>query len=84
MAQSHTWFATTEDMTLILDWLPIEAPLPVCASQNTETTHSGSAAVCGSLLKHGAFMVDHMASPKCYSDFKRRLELSGYYEYHQD
>jgi hypothetical protein len=32
-----------------------------------------------SLLRGGAFMVDHMTSPKCYNDFKRRLELSGHY-----
>jgi hypothetical protein len=30
------------------------------------------------LLEHGAFMVDHMTSPKCYGDFRRRLQLSGY------
>jgi len=30
------------------------------------------------LLEHGAFMVDHMTSPKCYSDFRRRLQLSGH------
>ena len=32
-----------------------------------------------SLLQQGAFMVDHMTSPTCYNDFKRRLELSGHY-----
>lgn len=30
------------------------------------------------LLEGGAFMVDHMTSPKCYSDFRRRLQLSGH------
>lgn len=32
-----------------------------------------------SLLQSGAFMVDHGTSPKCYKEFKRRLELSGHY-----
>lgn len=32
-----------------------------------------------SLLREGAFMVDYMTSPKCYNDFKRRLELGGHY-----
>lgn len=31
------------------------------------------------LLQQGTFMVDHMTSPRCYSDFKRRLELTGHY-----
>lgn len=30
------------------------------------------------LLEGGAFMVDHMTSPKCYGDFRRRLQLSGH------
>jgi hypothetical protein len=30
------------------------------------------------LLERGAFMVDHMASPKFYGDFRRRLQLSGH------
>jgi hypothetical protein len=30
-----------------------------------------------SLLKDGAFMVDHMTSPRCYGDFRRHLELIG-------
>lgn len=29
------------------------------------------------LLKKGAFMVDYMTSPKAYSDFRRRLQLTG-------
>jgi hypothetical protein len=29
------------------------------------------------LLQRGAFMVDYLASPKTYSDFRRRLQLSG-------
>ncbi len=30
------------------------------------------------LLKDGAFMVDYLTSPKTYSDFRRRLQLSGH------
>lgn len=30
------------------------------------------------LLERGSFMVDHMTSPKCYGEFRRRLELSGH------
>lgn len=30
------------------------------------------------LLKHGEFMVDYLVSPRCYADFRRRLQLSGY------
>jgi len=30
------------------------------------------------LLERGAFMVDHMSSPKMYADFRRRLQLAGY------
>jgi hypothetical protein len=30
------------------------------------------------LLERGAFMIDHMASPKVYADFRRRLQLSGH------
>jgi hypothetical protein len=31
------------------------------------------------LLRQGALMIDYMTSPKCYNDFKRRMELSGHY-----
>jgi hypothetical protein len=31
------------------------------------------------LLQQGAFMVEYMTSPRCYSDFKRHLELTGRY-----
>ena len=30
------------------------------------------------LLKEGSFMVDYLTSPKTYSDFRRRLQLSGH------
>lgn len=30
------------------------------------------------LLREGAFMVDYLTSPKTYSDFRRRLQLSGH------
>jgi len=30
------------------------------------------------LLEGGAFMIDHMASPKVYGEFRRRLQLSGH------
>lgn len=30
------------------------------------------------LLQRGAFMVDYLTSPKTYSDFRRRLQLSGH------
>jgi len=33
------------------------------------------------LLKAGAFMVDYLTSPKTYSEFRRRLQLSGHEEF---
>lgn len=34
------------------------------------------------LLKEGAFMVDYFTSPKTYSEFRRRLQLSGHEKVH--